>query len=109
MGTIKEYVCSIGFAALIIGIVKFDTIYETFYTPYDLEKGREYINRLITLGGLDDGSCSAQAIQARNEARRINIVLNGVLEAHKNEHRYLSIIYTKEKMDMSQRSNNPLC
>ena len=108
MMQIKKLVKFIGTALLFIGIIKFNTIFESVYTPYDLKKGNEYIERLITLGGIDDGSCATQAIKARNETRRINLALNAIIEDHKEDKRYLAIAYTKSNMDRLTTSM-PLC
>ncbi|HAU0369107.1 TPA: hypothetical protein JBF73_07810 [Legionella pneumophila] len=108
MSVTKQIFSSIGIALLFIGILKFNTISETLYTPQDVTKAWEYIDDLISLAGMDNGSCSVQATQARKKIVLTNIMLDSIIQDHKYEHRYKTIAAIKVKMDRS-RSPFVLC
>jgi hypothetical protein len=100
MSIIKQIFISMGIALLSIGIIKFNVISEAVYTPRDVSNSWEYIDNLISLAGINDGTCSAKAIEARNKIAMTNMMLDTIIQDHKNEHRYVAIAAVKAKMDM---------
>mgnify|MGYP007078448218 CR=1 FL=1 len=74
------------------------------YTPRDVTKAWEYIDDLIFLAAMDDGSCSVQSTQARKKITFTNIMLDSIIQDHKNEHRFKAIEAIKVNMDRRSSS-----
>lgn len=108
MNFLKKLVLCILLPILIIGIIKFDVIWNTFYQPEDLKLGYDYVNRVITLGREDIGTCSAKSRKARQETLAIYAVLDSIVNAHQKDPRYDTIKNILQNF-LSSTPVNPMC
>lgn len=87
----NKFIISVVLSLTVIGFIKFDDIWQTFYKSSDLIQGRNYMDRLIALRIEDDGSCTEKAQKTRREIYGVKDALYGIITAHKEEKAYLSL------------------
>lgn len=100
---------SITLALIVLGTIKFDDVWQTFYPPPDLVQARKYLDRYVVLGAEDDGSCAEKARKARGETERIQTLLQGIIKAHEGDSRYVSLDHIFMAMQIRAPSSYPFC
>lgn len=105
----NKLAASLLLSLIVLGAIKFDDIWQTFYTPSDLAQARKYIDRYVSLGAEDDGSCTENARKARGEAQRIETFLYGIIRAHQGDNRYASLDYIYMAMQIKAPLSFSLC